>query len=858
MKMQFKFQQNLDFQIDAINSVTDLFKSQKFTNDESVLIPENGIVPNTLTITDKKIQENLIMIQESNKITSAKKFEGMNFSIEMETGTGKTYVYLRTIFELFKKYGFKKFIIVVPSIAIREGVLKTLDITKTHFRELYENTPYHYYEYDSKKINLIQQFARGYMIEIMIITIDSFNKDKTIMNQKRDSLRGQKPIDIISKTKPILILDEPQNMESDIQKTALKNMGSLFTLRYSATHLDYYNRVYRLGPIEAYQKNLVKKIEVASVTEENQNTVFLRCHEIRINSNGIKARFELDTKIKTNYIRKIVWVKSGDNLYEKTNNSKYHEYEISEINAKVVKFKNGIEIKQGEGRGDDIQKLMEVQIDNTVQEHFKKFEILEKKGIKPISLFFIDRVNNYLNDNGFIKVAFDKSFNKHKNNCKYFKNRTASEVRDGYFSEKKKSGVMANDRAAFDLIMKNKERLLSFGEPVSFVFSHSALKEGWDNPNVFNICTLNHTKSNMKKRQEIGRGMRLPVDKNGDRITNEEHILTIIANESYEEYVSQLQNEYENEYGDEFKGPKPYNKRERRVLNLKKEFKLDKNFKSLWVKISQKTRYDVEIEHKKLINDCVKEINKIEIDKIKIKIKKVQLSLEKRKGVVTNFVGEGCEINEKQFPIPNMIEQIVNETGLTRNTIVKILCRIKNLNIIFRDPQEFISSCIVIINGKLIDMLVNGIQYHQIQEWYDMSLFDKIETYNDKIESSNNTIYDGVIVDSDTERSFLRELNETGHIKLFIKLPRWFIVDTPVGTYNPDWAIVYDVSDQFGKIKQRVYFVAETKGNIDSDELRDSEKRKITCAKNHFKSLKIDYRVTSNLKTMITNDKLFL
>ena len=591
--MEFKFQKNLDFQIDAINSIVDIFKSQKFINQQFEMIPENGIIPNTLSINDSQILKNLVDIQKSNNIQESKNLEGRNFSVEMETGTGKTYVYLRTIFELSKQYGFKKFIIVVPSIAIKEGVLKTLQVTKNHFREIYENIPYRYYEYDSKKINRIQQLARSHTIEIMIITIDSFNKDRAIIHQEMDSLYGQKPIDLINKTNPILILDEPQNMETDIAKNALASMNPLFTLRYSATHKYNYNLVYTLDPVDAYNKQLVKKIEVSSVIEDDYNNMFLKCCNIKAGSKGIKAILEINKKIGSSFKKKQISVKDGDDLAIKADNPKYSGYIISEINARYnfVKFANGLKIKLGDVQGDNYEQIMKVQIDQTIQEHFQKYELLKTKGIKPLSLFFIDKVDNYNTKEGFIRKAFENSFNKHKKDYKDFKDKPAAKAHRGYFSEKKTDKSIKKDKDTFDLIMKDKERLLSFNEPVSFVFSHSALREGWDNPNVFNICTLNRTFSDMKKRQELGRGMRLPVDHEGNRITDQEHILTVIANESYEEYASKLQKEYEEEYGDESKGIKPSNARKKKTLILKKEYCLNPEFKELWKQIAQKTQY---------------------------------------------------------------------------------------------------------------------------------------------------------------------------------------------------------------------------------------------------------------------------
>ena len=860
--MELKFQSNLEFQHDAIQSIVKLFESQKLVVND--LLGADGIIPNKLDLDEPQIRENLIQIQTENKIIDqsdnktpqTNTLTNMDFSIEMETGTGKTYVYLRTIFELCKNYGFKKFLIVVPSVAIREGVLKNLRITEKHFKSLYDNMSYRYYEYDSKKINHIRQFSRANTIEIMIITIDSFKKDTNIMNQTRDSLQGQKPIDLVSKTRPILIIDEPQNMETQIAKEAIKKMNPLFTLRYSATHKNYYNLIYRLSPIDAFNKNLVKKIEVSAVTEDgNYNDALIHCAEIKIVSKKIKAKLDVNKKMKNRMKLAAITVINGDDLSKKTNNSEYNGFKVIEINAKYnfIKFSNGVKLKLGQEQGKDKDSIMESQIIHTIDEHFNKYGLLKQEGIKPLSLFFIDKVDNYLQKDGFIRKTFEKWFNQKKKEFPDFKDLNVNDVHSGYFSEKKRDNAIEKDKDAFDLIMRDKERLLSFDEPVQFIFSHSALREGWDNPNVFNICTLNQSVSRIKKRQEIGRGMRLPVNQKGDRITDKEYTLTVIANESYAEYASRLQKEYEDEYGCGFVGPKPKNKKEKHTLKTKFNFELDPNFKILWEKVSKKTRYAVEIDTNKLINNCVTKINKqIAINSIKIKIDTVELRLEKNKGIETIFKGSSQKEIDKLFNIPNIVEQISNETKLTRSTIVKILTQIKNLDLIFKNPQEYIASCTLIIKEILADFLVNEIKYLEIDDWYDMKLFEDVETYNDIVLKVNKTIYDGIVFDSQTEKDFAEKLDKNDdRIKLFIKLPRWFKISTPIGNYNPDWAIVMDDIDASGNTLERLYFVTETKGTMKIDDLRANEKRKIQYGKKHFESIGVGYKVANTINDLL-------
>jgi type III restriction enzyme len=403
---------------------------------------------------------------------------------------------------------------------------------------------------------------------------------------------------------------------------------------------------------------------------------------------------------------------------------------------------------------------------------------------------------------------------------------------------------MEQDKDTFDLIMRDKERLLSFSEPVQFIFSHSALREGWDNPNVFNICTLNQTVSDIKKRQEIGRGMRLPVNQSGERILDEHNILTVIANESYANYVSKLQQEYIDEYGEVIAPPKPLDARKRTILNLKKGYQLNPEFKELWKRISKRTRYAVEVDSQELVKQCIAKINStISIDHIKVKIETVELQLQEGKGIVTTFKGVGHEVIEKTYSIPNVLDYLSNETKLTRRTIMAILNGITNLDLIFRDPQEFLSSIVTIIKETLADFLVNGIKYLEVDDWYKMELFKEIETYQDLILPVDNSIYEGIIWQSDTEKKFAEFLNGLKSVKLFIKLPNWFVVETPIGEYNPDWAIVMDEVDEHGTIRQKLYFITETKGSTNLESLRLPEKRKILCAKRHFETIKVDYKV---------------
>lgn len=850
-KLKIQFQRNLDFQTDAIKSITDLFKSQKFTQTNPLLISDNGIISNHLTIAQEQLLENLNQIQNRNQITPSEKLETMNFSIEMETGTGKTYVYLKTIFELFQNYGFKKFIIMVPSVAIREGVLKNLQILKNHFQEIYGNIPYSFFEYNSKKINLTKIFARSNSIQIMIMTIDSINKNTNVIKQIRDNLHGNKPIDLINKTNPILILDEPQNMETEKAKDALKNLNPLLTLRYSATHKNQYNLLYQLSPVTAYNRNLVKKIEVMSVVKDDDfNNVFVRV--LDITTQPVSAKIIINKKLKSGIKVSSIVVKDGDDLFIKTNNPEYERFIVSEINARhnFLKFANGKKLRKGEEIGGDREELMKIQIDQTVQEHFEKALKLKPLGIKPLSLFFIDRVDNYTSNDGFIKKQFIKSYKKFQKEYPDFKDLDVKKVHRGYFSETAKTdSAIQRDRDAYELIMRHKERLLSFSEPVQFIFSHSALREGWDNPNVFNICTLNLTHSTMKKRQEIGRGMRLPVNQDGERVHGDQNILTIIANENYATFASTLQKEYEEEYG-EGASPVIHERKKRKKVLLKKGFKLNPEFKELWKKIAKKTKYAIHLDSEKLILKCIEDIQKEDFSKkISAKITTASLSLQETDSVIqvgTYTKGVGHEILEKSFLIPNIVELISVETNLTRTSIIKILSKISNLEKIFINPQNFVFIISEIIKQRLEEYLVDGVQYVETENWYEMSEFKNIDSYEDSIIPIENSIYDAVIWDSDIEKNFAQKLDKIKNVKLFIKLPNWFKVDTPIGGYNPDWAILVDDVDQHGKFISKLYFVTETKGTTKVKTLTPKEQRKIECGKKHFDILGVEYNVATD------------
>jgi type III restriction enzyme len=863
--MKFQFDANQDFQKEAINAIVDIFEGQEKPSADKVIAGSGllGIYPNYLSLSRDEIFTNVHKIQDRNKIKNGNGVEDFDFSIEMETGTGKTYVYLRSIFELNKRYGWKKFIILVPSVAIREGVIKTLQITKEHFAGLYDNTPYRFYEYQSKNISQVKHFADSNNINIMVMTVGAFNKDANVLYSARDQMQGEQPISYIQKTNPILILDEPQNMEGEATKEALKNFNSLFRLRFSATHRNPYNLMYQLSPADAYQLGLVKKIEVYSVTDDDTGISHPYLNLIDVAAGKtIKARVEVITKDGDgNAKRKKLILKQGDDVAKKTGNDIYADYIVEDMTADVpdfgatgkIRFRNNVEVKQGEGIGGNREQVMREQIEQTIRLHFEKREKLREINIKVLSLFFIDKVDNYVQSDGFIRKTFIQEFNRIKNEQK-IKGMDVEKVHKGYFAKRddvylERESSIAENKEAYELIMKDKERLLSFDEPTEFIFSHSALKEGWDNPNIFNICTLRETIAPMRKRQEIGRGMRLCVNQSGERIfLKQVNLLSVIANESYAEYVGQLQSEFV-EDGIYKAAPMPHNAKRRATVKLKKDFDKDSNFNSIWERISKKTRYLVQVNTERLVDNCAKKIEQLKIDKPTIRVERAGVEITKG-GIGARVIGTHADSLNQTKRTLDCVEFIKNETKLTRQTVAEILTRAGNVVAFLNNPERFCFEASRIIREELIKDYVEQVRYEIVSDKYKVEQFENIESYKDSIQSVKNSIYDSVVYDSAVEKNFAVELDEDERIKLFIKLPNWFKVETPIGGYNPDWAIVTAKRDLQGREdKERIYFVVETKGDVSN--LRPSEQAKIASAKKHFEVIEVKYKEVESYQQFV-------
>jgi len=984
--MKLKFNPDLKYQDEAISAVVDLFEGQ---NSMQAYFTVPGVqvglydagqgIGNRLEISEDDILENLKTVQLKNYLAPSDHLSpnDLNFDIEMETGTGKTYVYLKTIFELNKKYGFTKFIIVVPSIAIKEGVYKAIQMTRDHFKGLYDNIIYDYFIYDSQKLEQVRNFAVNSNIQIMIINIDAFRRSFTdptretkdsIIHRENDKLSGMKPIELIQETNPIVIIDEPQSTTGTAKaKEAINSLNPLCTLQYSATHKEIHNLVYKLDAVDAYDMGLVKQIEVASFESvDYHNKAYLKLISVDNKKSPITAKIEIDTFNKGKTKRKTVTVKQGDDLSSRklANREIYEGYVLNEIYCEegneYVDFTNREEVLTiGKSVGDiDDLLIKRQQIRKTIEEHLNKELKLNPLGIKVLSLFFIDKVANYryydeeVNpQKGIYAEIFEDEYKKVISKQKYSTllkeidlDTPADGVHNGYFSQDKK-GVLKDtkgntlaDDDTYSLIMKDKEKLLSFESKLRFIFSHSALREGWDNPNVFQICTLNETRSTIKKRQEIGRGLRLCVNQEGERIKdNQINTLTVMANESYEDFANTLQKEIEDDEGIKFgiiqkhtfasisyknekgelkhlgsqaseeifnhfkdkgyinaKGkiqdelkiaikqkfvevPEEYEEHKEDIiaaarkltkkldiknLNDKREVKLNKqvylsnDFKELWDKIKYKTTYAVDFDSKELIENCSKAMDEnLDVKTPKLIYTKAGLlikgkgieSFEKQHGVVHS--------EEDEILLPDIITFLQNETYLTRKTIVDILIKSDTLKQFKRNPQQYMEDTLKIISSGMNHMIIDGIKYTRIgdNEYYAQELFEETELFgylSKNMLESKHSVYDHVIYDSEVEKGFAERFDEDENILLYTKLPPWFKINTPLGGYNPDWAVLINKDDE-----KKLYFVLETKGNIQFESLRQTESDKIKCGKKHFEALgnDVEFRTADNYNTFIEN-----
>ena len=984
--MKLQFNPSLAYQQEAVAAVCDVFQGQtakptlfsvadsteeQFASGQNLFGPQQGI-GNRLLVDTEDILKNVRAVQARHALPQSEHLgQELHFDIEMETGTGKTYVYLRTLLELNKRYGFTKFIVVVPSVAIKEGVKKTLDITEDHFRELYHNVTYDYFVYDSKHIEKIRDFAVNTDIQIMVIGIDGFQKELNLINRDNDKkFGGARPIELLRETNPIVVIDEPQStISTEKQLEAVRTLNPLCTLRYSATPVRVENKLYKLDAVDSFSRKLVKGIEVDSfAVQDAHNDAYLCLKSVDNRKSRITARIEIDKKMKSGSVqRKIISVHQGDDLYEMSGGRDvYVGYIVNDIycaaGEEYVDFTSRPEVLHlheavGQIHADEIKRQ---QIRATIEEHLDKELLLRPKGIKVLSLFFIDKVANYrvYDDAGAHKgkyaIWFEEIYRELIGKPKYKELRAALHgeaeesglVHDGYFSADKAaknatprwkdtSGATKADDSTYNLIMSKKEELLSFDCKIRFIFSHSALKEGWDNPNVFQICTLNETASVIKKRQEIGRGLRLCVNQQGERQYDRSvNILTVIANESYDEFAAALQKEYQEdgvrfgvlelsdfaplvlrtEQGEEkplgldkakeiiaFLREQSYidaagnvqkalrhdlDRKElhlpeelmpyrtaieavcsractslriqkagdREKLALNKAVFLSEDFKALWDRIKWKTRYHVKFSTNELLEKCRAEMAaELRVTAAKIIQTKAEVTIEEG-GVQTTTLhpGRARESYAHEGDLPDVVAYLLRETNLTRRTIVELLtgtrreadgtwkpfdARGNHLDAFRRNPQLFMERTAKIVRRVMKSLIVAGIRYERLGDtaYYRQELFasEELQGYlESNLLKSEKTPYNYVIYDSKNERKFADAFENDPEVKYFAKLPAWFKISTPLGSYNPDWAVLFDIDGE-----QKLYFVLETKGNVDDDYLRPVEKEKIHCGRAHFRAL---------------------
>ena len=935
--MRFAFDSEQPHQRAALDAVVDLFRGHPPLAPKVAMVdaPGGGLitaVPNLLTLPDEKLLANLRMVQARSELPLApggadselaeiaepfadddsnagllagKTARFPNFSLEMETGTGKTYVYLRTIRELARRYGFRKFVVVVPSIAVREGVLHAMKSTNMHLADLCgigcENT-----RYDSSKMGRVSAFARESAPQAMVMTIDSIKREDVLMLRSSEGLIGDTPLHFIQATRPILILDEPQNMETPESRRALARLNPLFALRYSATHKRGYNIVHRLSPTAAYRAGLVKKMVIAGSSAGDTSAAYVRLLSVR-SDRPVVPTARLEVNIGTE--RKKITVLPRDSLEWKSGVSLYEGFRMTDIvrdppSVELMTPAGIVALNKGEAFGEtDKEELFRSQIAATIQAHFNRQTQLRKRGIKVLSLFFIDRVDNYRvkrdrdappperADLPLIRRIFEEEFDRLKSG--EWKNIPATAVHNGYFA-KSVGGNTEDDAKAYQLIMRDKESLLTFPDPkrddaetlakrrVAFIFSHSALREGWDNPNIFQICTLNETRSETRKRQEIGRGVRLAVNQNGDRVLDESvNILTVAANQSYEAYLSEYQGEVESDYGElvrerlggdwsrltkeerewaesyKAEAPPVPARADRQTTRANPAhiragrggMKYSAAFEKLWRRISQRTRYTVNLDSDALVKHATEHLKTMTIPGMEI--------IREDAMIVVNAAGdfEAHPTGGERTPLTNraalpdavevvngMLERGALSLRLSRPTVCKIIRA--DVKRAMNNPYGWSRCAADAVRQALAKTLENGVVYEKADgdfyEWRSACEreFPIVAAHIAKLQGAKNAAYDAVPCDSAVEKKFAEDMAKRRDVKLFLKLPKWFQVPTPVGDYNPDWAILF-ADDNGG---EKLVLVAETKGSVDDDgnvrwdQMRPEESAKIHCAAAHFGS----------------------
>ena len=1006
MKLKFKVQ---PYQTAAVQAVVDCFKGQPPASAEAMsyridpgqaqqgvkyLFDKDGFKNAELALSDSALIANIQDVQRTQNLSLSNalvvtKVAKVNLDIEMETGTGKTYCYIKSIFELNKQYGWSKFIIVVPSIAIREGVAKSLEITAEHFLETYHKKA-RFFIYNSKELHQLESFSSDAGINVMVINVQAFaarGADNRRIYVELDDFQSRRPIDVISANRPILILDEPQKMEGAATLKSLEEFKALMVLRYSATHKTTHNKIHRLDALDAYNQKLVKKIAVRGISVKGLagTNAYMYLQSIDISTKKPpEARVEFEQKLNSGQIKRVVRkLTKGNNLFSggfSNGLDQYNGYVVSDINANTdtLSFTNGVELFVGEAYGDvNEAALRRIQIREAIKAHFDKEQIVHQLGIKVLTLFFIDEVVKYrdysaADTKGDYARIFEEEYKQYLNEMldldetpyiKYLKNIDPAKTHKGYFSIDKKTkrdvdpavaargenAGLSDDVDAYDLILKQKERLLSMHEPVRFIFSHSALREGWDNPNVFVICALKHSDNTVSRRQEVGRGLRLSVNQNGDRMdhpatVHDINMLTVVASESYKDFVSALQRDIsdslsarprvadkayftgkvlntpsgavtvsgdqaahieryliKNDYVDINKNvtenyhqakkdgtlkalPSMLLPHAEQVYNLidsvfsesqmfeisddrrPKKNPLNSNFdkqefKELWNRINRKAAYSVDFDSAELVTKAVAELNKsLLVTPLQYTIQTGEQAaqvtydgLKEGEAFVLNATETEKNVHSIHSAVKyDLIGKIAESTQLTRRAAADILkaISVKVFAQFCTNPESFIAETVRLINEQKATMIIEHLAYDPVEDKFDLDIFTAGQTKQDFSKAGDKLkrhIYDYVMTDSGIERDFVKELDTCTEVVVYAKLPRGFVIPTPVGDYNPDWAISF----KEGLVKH-IYFVAETKGSLSSMNLRKIEETKIECARKFFDEINRKYPL-ENVKYDVVN-----
>ncbi|MFO0964654.1 MAG: DEAD/DEAH box helicase family protein [Gemmataceae bacterium] len=868
--------EDLDYQRRAVAAAVQLFGGQtKNTFDNANFL---GIQANVTDLTPEQINENKRRILSENGISEddAKLSDDPDVCIEMETGTGKTLVYLRTIYELYQHYGLTKFIILVPSIAIKEGTLNSFAGFKKALADRYGFTPA-CFEYDSGKLSRLKHFIEDTRPQIMVMTIQSITADDRIINQKGrdDSFGGLTFLEALGKCRPMIIMDEPQEgMDTDNALARLATLQPLLKLRYSATHKVVKNLLYRLTPFDAYRQGMVKKIEVLSVAEKNDEaTLKIEFSAVQANGKGVKAKL---TVWRTNgggfKWKETNWLKVGDNLADKSGNISYRDYAVERIWKSLtdqkfhLKFTNGVELLLKERKG-DISGLFREQLRWLIRRHFDKKATLAAKGIKCLSLIFIDKVDNYVRDDGIIRRLF------HEEYASVYRERhrvdpTSAQITEaqGYYFAKTggdeytdSENAMLRNKKIFDEILRDKEALLDPANPREFIFSHSALGVGWDNPNIFNIATLNESYSDIKKRQEIGRGLRICRGADGKRVYDpadvkegdEINLLTVVPNETYETFAAQYQEQIKEVYGTtSAAGPlrnRPKGRDQKNKINRTPRFEGDA-FKEFWKRLARKTDYTVAFREDQIIDRAVAALNRLVISAYEAEVVLTRIQDIAAESIASTEVGRETEKLKAAFTPLDLIEELSENTALSYPTAYKIVAGIDNFAALARNPAKFLSLACALIRNLELDEMLRTLSYHPTGETIPLDDFlELIETYLPVLPTPQRGLYDGIPCSSSIERSFAQAAEQDNEVVCFLKLPKCYRIPTPIGHhYEPDFGLILKRRRLASAGEQEYYFVIETKSTNNLEDrkaLTDSERLKIKCAIKHFEALQIEAKL---------------